>query len=179
MQAVDIFQAEDRSIIIDVGVSNVERFLEKMKIEKAFDDFDYFLVPVMPDIKSMKNTITLIEDLTNTHKVSPNKILVLFNKASHVNSIEETFSPIFNYHADMKKFTLRTSAVVHESEVFDMIGAGSLIDVSNDETNFKEKMRSATTTDEKIAISNARALHKMSVDAVQELDIVFKSLFVK
>lgn len=179
MQAVDICQAEDRSIIIDVGVSNVERFLVKMKIEKAFDDFDYFLVPVTPDKKTMTNSIALIEDLADQYQVPAKKILVLFNKADYENPVEKAFAPIFNYHSDFKKFTLRQDAVVHESEVFDMIGVGSLIDSSRDETDFKAVMREAATTEEKIAISNARALRKMSVDAVQELDAVFKTLFQK
>lgn len=177
MQAVDMCQAEEKSIIIDVGVSNVERFLMKMKIEKAFDDFDYFIVPVTPDKKTMTNTITLIEDLTAQYKVPAKKILVVFNKASHENSVQHDFAPIFDYHGDMKKFVLRQDAVVHESEVFDMIGGGSLIEASKDETDLMAAMRAATTTEEKINISNARALRKMSVDAVDELDVVFKTLF--
>lgn len=177
MQVVDICQSEDKSIIIDVGVSNVELFLGKMKQEKAFDDFDYFIVPVTPDKKTMTNTIMLIEDLSNEYKVPAKKIRVLFNKAAPGTSAEESFKPIFNYHADMKKFTLLPDAVVHDSEVFDLVGVGSLISVSKDTTDLKAAMREAKTTDDKIAISNARALRKMSVDAVEELDSVFKSLF--
>lgn len=179
MQLVDIYQAEDKSCIVDVGVSNAELFLGKMKEEKAFDDFDYFLVPVTPDKKTMTNTIMLIEDLANTHKVPAKKIIVLFNKAPVGVSPEEAFKPIFNYHADMKKFTLKPDAVVHASEVFDMIGHGSLLAVSQDETDLKAAMRAAATIEEKISISNARALRKMSVDAVDELEAVFKTLFGK
>ena len=58
-----------------------------------------------------------------------------------------------------------------------MIGNNSLIDASKDETDFIAAMRAATTIEEKIKISNARALCKMSVDAVEELDMVFKTLF--
>ena len=177
MQVVDICQAEDKSIIIDVGVSNVEKFLAKMKMEKAFDDFDCFVVPVMPDDRIMKNTITLIDILADEHKVPAKKIWVLFNKADPAKSVQDQFSPIFNYHADEKKFTLRVDAVVHESEVFKNNGAMNLIDASKDETDLKAAMRAATTTEEKIEISNMRALRKMSVDAVAELDVVFKTLF--
>lgn len=179
MQAVDIMQAEDRSIIIDVGVSNVELFLAKMKTEKAFGDFDYFIVPVNPDKKTMTNSIMLIEDLSNLHKVPASKILVVFNKTEENKSLDEQFGPIINYHSSMKKFTLIRKAVVHASDVFDLIGVGSLIDAANDKTDYRAAMRAATTIEEKEAVSNNRALHKMAGDAVLELDGVFDALFVK
>lgn len=177
MQAVDMCQAEDKSIIIDVGVSNVERFLAKMKVEKAFDDFDCFIVPVMPERRSLTDTITLIETLADEHKVPAKKIWVLFNKADPGRAVEDQYAPIFAYHANEKKFTLRRDAVVHESEAIEKIGVGSLIELSKGETDFKAAMRAAATTDEKMKVSDMRALHKMAVDAVEELDAVFKTLF--
>lgn len=177
MQAVDICQSEERSIIIDVGVSNVERFLTRMRIEMAFDDFDYFLVPVTPDKKTMNNTIALVNDLAQEYKVPAKKILVIFNKLPEDGSTTEEFAPIFKYHEDMKTFTLRPEAVIHASDAFDMVGTGSLIEVSRDGSDLRAAMRDANTDAEKIKISNYRALRKMSIKAVAELNAVFKALF--
>lgn len=56
-QLVEEIVFEDNAIV-DIGASNVERFLSTMtKYEGAIDEFDKYLIPVTPDDKAWQESI--------------------------------------------------------------------------------------------------------------------------
>lgn len=167
---------EEKSVVVDVGVSNVEMFLKKLEAEKAFGDFDFFFVPVTPDHRGLKDSIQCIEELTDIYGVSPDKIRVIFNKMPPRENVESIFSPIFKYHKEKQKFTLLPEAVVYASDAFPMIGMGELRKAATSTTDLRAAMREAKTKEEIEAISAARAVKRMAPDLVAELDKVAKIL---
>lgn len=165
--------------VIDVGASNVEDFLAKMlEYKGSHDDFDYFVVPVVPDQKQIKDTIATINALATEIKIPAKKIRVVFNRLDHGDPAEEKFSAIFRYHAAEKKFTLRARAVVHESDIFEKIGVADMrgaAAVCVDE--LKNMLRATQDQDEKIKIARQIALKRLADGALDELDAVFAELF--
>lgn len=178
MVTVDNLIANDKNVIVDIGASNVEACLTKMKQERAFADFDFFVLPCTPDKRTIANTVSAIHDLVTKFGVDAAKIRVVFNRVPMDSTIpvREMFAPIFNIGKD-KNIPLSEIAVIHDSEVFDMIGLGSLSEVANSNYDYRALQRQATTDAQRIAVSTKRVLFKMSGDTLFELDGVFDSLF--
>ncbi|WP_426166313.1 hypothetical protein [Polaromonas sp. DSP2-3-2b2] len=178
MQKVEFHRdVEDKSVIVDVGVSNVELFLSKMKAEYAFDDFDLFFVPITPDDKVISNSIAFLNDLSALYKIPANKIRVIFNKMPVDEDVRKIYAPIFKYHENEgQKFTILSGAVVHESASFPMIGLEDLRKAAESTTDLRAAMKAAKSPDELAAISNARAVRRMAPFVVAELNSVAKIL---
>jgi hypothetical protein len=178
MVTVDNLIANDKNVIVDIGASNVEICLSKMKQEKAFSDFDFFVLPATPDKRTIANTVSAIHDLVTKFGVDASKIRVVFNRVPMDSAIpiKDMFAPIYNICAD-KKIMLSDIAVIHDSEVFDMIGLGSLAEVAASNYDYRALQRQATTDAQRIAVSTKRVLFKMSGDTLFELDGVFDALF--
>lgn len=178
MQKIEYHRdVEEKNVVVDVGVSNIELFLSKMKAENAFGDFDFFFVPITPDARGLRDSIAFINDLSVTYKIPANKIRVVFNKMPVDEDVEEIFSPIYKYHKNEgQKFTILPGAVVHSSESFPMIGLGALKQAAESTTDLKLAMKAAKTETELVAISNARAVRRMAPGVVEELGKVAKLL---
>lgn len=178
MVIVDNLIANDKNVIVDIGVSNVEMCLTKMKQEKAFSDFDYFVFPATPDKRTIANTVSAINDLVVKFGVPASKIRVVFNRVPMDSSvgIKDMYAPIFSICAE-HKIPLSPLAVIYESEVFDMLGHGSLIEVAESNHDYRALQRQAKNDAERIAVATKRVLFKMSGDAVLELDSAFGALF--
>ena len=171
---------EDKSVIVDVGVSNVEMFLKKLQNEKAFGDFDFFFVPITPDARGLRDSISFIGDLSALYGVPPEKIRAVFNKMPPREEVTEIYAPIFKYHQNGgKKFTLLPNAVVYACDAFPMIGLGELKKAAESTTDLRAAMRAAKNPEEIKAISDARAVRRMAPDLVAELEKVAKILLAK
>jgi hypothetical protein len=83
----DLFRDEDA--ILDIGGSkNFSDFYEKMiDAGTSHDEFDYFLVPVTPNEKAEKETLTTIMELRDAG-VPDEKIRVVYNCVSRLKSFE-------------------------------------------------------------------------------------------
>lgn len=82
-------------IIVDVGSSNIEAFMYKMEHDFAgtCDYFDYFIIPVTPDLKQQNDTISIINALVEMG-VDEEKIKIIFNKINTKLPIHEQFTTI-------------------------------------------------------------------------------------
>lgn len=179
MVIVDNLIANNKSVIVDIGASNVEACLTKMKKEKAFEDFDYFVLPCTPDKRTITNTSSAIVDLISKFNVDASKIKVIFNRvpADSQIPIEVMFAPIFKIGV-ANNIEISSFAVVHDTEVFDLAGTRKLKTVSESKVDYRDLQRKATTQEQRAAISTERVLFKMSGDMVDEMDSVFDVLFV-
>jgi hypothetical protein len=168
---------EDKNVVVDVGVSNIELFLSKMKAENAFGDFDLFFVPITPDVRGLRDSIAFINDLSTNFKVAADKIRVIFNKMPVDEEVTEIFAPIFKYHKNEgQKFTILSGAVVHASESFPMIGLETLKQAAESTSDLRSAMKAAKSENELVAISNARAVRRMAPGVVAELEKVAEIL---
>jgi len=165
--------------IIDVGSSNVEEFMNRMRQYRgSHEDFDYYLVPAVSQAKQLKDTIATIEALAE-NGVQAKKIRVVFNYVKHDETLERGFDGLLRYHAAEKKFTLVPGAVIHENDIYDKIKSSpqGIVEILSDATDLKEMLKAAKSTEEKLAISHRISLKRLAAGVKEELDATFKVLF--
>ena len=128
-------------LIVDVGASNIEDFLEGMsRLDDSHVEFDFFIVPVTNGTKEQRETISMISTLA-TLGVPPEKILLLFNRVD--SSVEEEFHILLNYVGKNNNATVNTQAAIYENELFDLLAIKKLsIDkLLNDPKDYKSLLR--------------------------------------
>lgn len=164
--------------VVDVGASNVEDFVNLMKQYKgSHEDFDYFVIPTVPKNKQMRDTISTIDALADIG-VPAKKIRLVFNMVEIDDVPERVFAGLFEYHASSKSFTLRPEAVIHVNDIYGKIkGAEQGIkDILNDPTDYKEKIKTAKDSDEKLHFAQMVGIKRLAAGVTEELDAVFKTL---
>lgn len=167
-------------LVVDVGSSNVEVFQRLMNQYKGSHNiWDYFVVPVVPSDKQIKDTIATIEALSSGG-IPAKKIRLLFNKVESEDvDLEKAFAPIFNYYNAENKFTLNTSAVVYEHEFFSRAReqGKTIQDILDDKTDYNALIKSSETPEDKLMYSRKRALIWLASELNEKLDKAFKALF--
>ncbi|UTH34334.1 StbB family protein [Ectopseudomonas hydrolytica] len=166
--------------IVDVGSSNVQDIMNLMaQYAGSWEVFDYFVIPTVAKPKQIRDTISTIEALANIG-VPADKIRVVFNMIEDEDvNIEKEFAPLFAYHANEGKFTMNSGAVVYLNDFYSRVtGLGLTAEkILADETDYNQLLKDATTPDEKIAISQKRALKFLATGLKAKLDDAFKALF--
>jgi hypothetical protein len=164
--------------VVDVGASNVEDFITLMaKYRGSHEDFDCYVVPTVVKPKQQTDTLSTIKALSEMG-VPAKKIRLVFNMVED-EPVGRQFSGLFSYHADKGNFVLDPDAVIHMNELYGSLnGSGQTIaDILNDPEDYKEKLKKATTTDEKVALARKIAARRLATGVTEELDAVFKALF--
>ncbi|APQ06933.1 StbB family protein [Pseudomonas syringae] len=167
--------------IVDVGASNVEVFMKHMsQFAGSHEDFDYFLVPTVSEKKQQTDTINTIKTLSALG-VPAKRILVVFNKVEpdDVDDLEETFSPIFGFHALEKKFTLKPGAVIFKNEVFERLRVmkKNIAEVMIDDTDYRQIMRDGVSDEDKARAVQMVSIKRLALSAWANLDEVYRVLF--
>lgn len=165
--------------VVDVGASNVEAFLASMsQYRNAQEDFDFFVVPTVPKAKQMRDTISTIEALSE-QGVPAKKIRVVFNQVEADEIVERLFAPLMEYATERKNFTLRPDAVMHVNDIYARLNHGTegIREVLNDPTDYKEKIRTADNTGEKLHFAHMLSVKRLAAGVDEELNAVFKTLF--
>ena len=177
-QLQEYLQEVDEAIV-DVGASNVDDFVKLMKqYHGSHEDFDYFVIPVVKEEKQQKDTVATIEALSSLG-VPAKKMRVVFNKIDTDDSVEDSFPAILNYVLSEKKCVARPECAIVSSEVFEKLKPlGKTIgEVLEDDTDYRAKMRSAQSDDEKAQCRAMISAQRLAFSANQNLDSVFKFLF--
>jgi len=94
---------------------------------------------------------------------------------------ERVFSGLFEYHASSKSFTLCPSAVIHINDIYGKLKGAeqSINDILNDPTDYKEKIKTAQNSDEKLQFAQMVGIKRLAAGVTEELDSVFKTLLGK
>ena len=167
------------SAIIDVGASNVEDFL-KMMIQYAgsHEDIDKFIVPTVKEKKVQADTVNTIRALQKIG-VKKSRIHVVFNKVDVDNNIENDFAALFGLAASEKSFTLNERAAIYTNEIYERMKTiqTSLGQVNSDETDYRAKLRQATTDDEKEQCIAMIAMKRLAVSANENMNSVYETIF--
>jgi hypothetical protein len=164
--------------VVDIGASNVEDFVGLMKQYKgSHEDFDYFVVPTVPKNKQQRDTISTIDALAEIG-VPAKKIRLVFNMVELDEHPERVFTGLIEYHAAAKTFTLRRDAVIHTNDIYAKIkhAEQGIMDILNDPTDYKEKIKTATDPAEKLHYAQRVGIKRLAAGVVEELDAVFKTL---
>jgi hypothetical protein len=166
-------------LIVDVGASNIEDFLEGMsRLDDSHVEFDFFIVPVTNGTKEQRETISMISTLA-TLGVPPEKILLLFNRVD--SSVEEEFHILLNYVGKNNNATVNTQAAIYENELFDLLAIKKLsIDkLLNDPKDYKSLLREKKDAEPKQRAFWAEmfGLKLLAKGVNKNLDSVYAALF--
>ena len=166
----------EHALIVDVGASSVEDWLERMAASRgSHDDIDLWLVPVVRARKQQTDTISTLKAL-KAMGVSPSRVRVVFNALDHHETVEEEFGAICALAGDY--FDLRTDAVLMYNEVYDSIkGSGrSLAEVARDDTDYKALIASAASPGERHEAATRLAIRRLALGAQENLDRVYAAV---
>lgn len=164
--------------VIDIGASNVEDFIKLMQQYRgSHEDFDLFVVPVVKEGKQIRDTIATIQALRKMG-VPAKKIRVVFNKLESDDTVEEAFYPMIAFNEEEKAFTLKPQAAIQFSELYQRLRAlgVTIAELLADQTDWKAKLRSAATPDEKQQAASMISMRRLASSAQENLDTVFSAV---
>ncbi|MET3124744.1 hypothetical protein AAKU67_004361 [Oxalobacteraceae bacterium GrIS 2.11] len=164
--------------IVDIGSSNVEDVMAVWNQNPGMhDDFDYFIVPVVPAMKQQRDTIATVETLSQLG-IEANKIRVVFNQVDMTDNPETVFSGIWQYQRLEKKFTLFPSAVIHANPLYTRLAGSSMSikQILSDTTDYKSLIQKTDIKEEKLRLLQLVALQRAAAGVTKELDAVFNCL---
>lgn len=165
--------------VVDVGSSNVEVFVQLMKqYRDSHEEFDYFVVPTTSPDKQQRDTISTIDALAGIG-VPASRICLVFNMVEFDETPQRTFAGLFKFHEVAKNFTLHPNAVIHVNDIYGKLKNAnrSVLDILNDSTDFKEKIKSSKDSEEKVQLAQMLGIKRLAAGVSEELDAVFKTLF--
>lgn len=166
--------------IVDVGSSNVQDLMVLLKqYAGSHELFDYFVVPVVPHPKQIRDTISTIEALADIG-VEPSKIRLVFNMVEDEDvNLQKEFAPLYDYYNKEHKFTLNPRAVVYRNDFYSRIaGKGVTIEaILADKTDYAAALKAAQSPEEKIEIAQKRSLKFLANGLKVKLDDTFAATF--
>jgi MinD-like ATPase involved in chromosome partitioning or flagellar assembly len=169
---------EHDAVVVDVGASNAEMFLEMMgEYDESHRDYDYFVVPTVKDRKQTADTLNTIRALRQLG-VEPQRIRVLFNKVGLHDVVAEEFEQIHGLAVD-GDFILNEDAKLIDNEVFELIKDSdmTLAEVIADPTDHREALRRETTPEGKSARIDRLAIKRLATSCARNMDTAYAALF--
>ncbi|UJF17235.1 transcriptional regulator [Vibrio sp. SS-MA-C1-2] len=163
--------------IIDVGASNIEDFMIKMKEFKgSHEDIDYFIVPVTPTEKQQIDSVSTIEML-QIIGVDAERIKFIFNRANKKIRIEKQYSTFLNKVSQTEISTNRISTI-YETNAFSMLSKldTTFKTVLHDDRDFRCLLREAKSKEERMSLSEERSVKRLIEGINQEFDLAFQAL---
>lgn len=165
--------------VVDVGASNVEDFIKVLtEYHGSHEDFDYFVVPVTPDVKQQQDTIGTLDAL-RALGVPGKKVRLVFNMLSVDDNAEKIFPGLFRYAEETKNAVAKPEATMLKLDVYQkMKGVDkSLAEIAGDKTDYRAMISQAKDDEEKQRYTRMVLLQRGAVTANNNLDAVFKVLF--
>ena len=169
------------SAIVDIGVSNIADALNGLaSMRGAHREFDYFIIPVTPELKQQNDTRNTLATLAS-HGIEPDRIRVIFNKVES-GDVEREFSRVLEYLRTNPVAKFSTGCAIAKTELFDSL-AGLKVGIpellATDEKVYRDARKAAAETGDEKARKRANALliAKMQAEVVNEnFDDVFGEL---
>lgn len=160
-------------VIVDVGASNVEQFINGMKLfAGSIEDFDLFLVPVTPEKKQQIDTVTTVDTLLDMG-VSADKIKIIFNKVQADMSIQDEFYALIQYLTTIN-VSVSTDGFIPESTFFESANeSGDTVEsILADDTDYRALIRATDSKAEKLSYAAKVMMPRMAVGIKASLDSV-------
>ncbi|REC93318.1 StbB family protein [Kushneria indalinina] len=165
------------SCVVDVGSSNIEAFLTRMRsFKNSHEEIDYFVIPVTPSSKEMRDSEALIDYILEMG-IPKNKIKVVFNK------VERDFSNPASELAFFKNSIAEEIAgnnppVVYLSDYYPMLRDSEKThsEVISDTRDFNALKKSAETKDARFQIVLEKKLQQAGLSAEEDLASAFTAL---
>ena len=167
-------------IVVDVGASNVEDFIDSIKqFQGGIDEFDAFVVPTVPVKKQQQDTIGTIEQL-NDLRVAKNKIKVVLNQFdAKSGSLESQYSSIYSVHSKLDNFELSSDSYLPKHMFFEAFqrDGRSFDEVMEDDNDYRQMIADTDDRNQKVIYARKIGLKKLAMGINKDLDRVFSVLF--
>ena len=160
--------------IIDVGSSNIENFILKMKEYKdSHEDIDYFIIPIIPKNKQQVDSVATAGMLIDMG-IEPERIRFIFNQADRKLPIDRQYKEFLS-GIEMFDIKVENYSVIYETTVFHMLDK-TFTEVVNDKRNFRKLLRAEKSRAKKEEISEMKSVKRLVSGVNDDLDIAFKML---
>jgi hypothetical protein len=168
-------------LIVDIGASNVEDLLALMrKFKGSHDDFDYFVVPAVPDVKQQKDTANTANQLVKMG-VPASRIKILLNRVEDGETPHKQFTALLGFLADNQVATINLAAHLTDNEIYQRVkhDGRSISDLAADKTDYKALIAKAKDQAEKVELADKLAVKRLADGVLPELDACFAALGIK
>tara|TARA_R110000765_G_scaffold404269_1_gene500470 strand:- start:214 stop:912 length:699 start_codon:yes stop_codon:yes gene_type:complete len=160
-------------LIVDIGASNIEETMRLMKQYKgSHEDFDYFLIPTVPDGKQQVDTASTIKALKKMG-VPSEKIKIVFNKVDE--DIEKEFDVIIEI-AKAAKLSIPTVGIEYSAVYQELRDSGKTMAELLAMTDLRKQIKATKDPAERISLAALIGTQRLADSAQENLDAVFKDL---
>lgn len=169
------------SVIVDVGSSNVEQFIEQLnKFDGIHEEFDFFVIPTVPANKQITDTKNTVKFLSSIG-IEKERIKVVLNKVDDIDSIKYDFKELIDYHQKTNGFCLNLNAVIGTNEFYQLNSKSgkTIAEILSDDRDLRRLIKeSEPHSEERLALGNTLAIKRLASGVEKQLDSVFHALFL-
>ena len=169
------------NLIVDIGASNVEDLLKLMgKFKGSHEDFDYFVVPCVPDLKQQKDTANTVAQLVQMG-VSPGKIRIVLNRVEDADNPIKQFTSLVGFLTAHGGAKVEPKAYLSDNEIYQRLkqDGRSITELSADTTDYKKLIAAEPDHAKKIVLADKLAVKRLADGVLPELDACYAALNLK
>lgn len=165
-------------LIVDIGASNIEDMLSGMqKYQGSHEDFDFFVVPTVSDVKQQRDTANTIEKLAAIGVDAPRMRIVL-NRVDDSMPIEQQFGMLQKFLDATAVCAFNPACALSENEIYQRVkhDSRSINDLAADTTDFKSLIAKANSTADKIKLADGLAIKRLAAGVLPQLNQCYTAL---
>ena len=168
------------SAVVDIGSSNVDDFLRLMaKSQGSHEDFDYFVIPTMKEIKKQVDSVATMKSL-RALGVETERIRIVFNavEPADLDVLDEVFPHVFEA-SENRHCVFNYPCAVYQNEVFERLKSDgrTVSEVVADTTDYRAILRKTTDRAEREGLVDRIVTQRLARSAHENLNAVFAALF--
>lgn len=179
------------SVVLDIGSSNIEQTMQLMRqFEGSYADIDYFVVPVVNDVKQRRDSSRTVHELLKLG-VDADKIKVVFNRVGVTEDVIDAFDDMI-YALENLGVDYDLDAVIRESQFFPYFERTNMsldefkkevmavpLEENKKRQNELRRKKDRTKAEEQEfkELMKTISTQHLAISATRNLDEVFRTLF--
>lgn len=165
-------------LVLDLGASQIEKFFaEFQQNDSILEEIDFIIVPVIPNIKEIEDTLVLLEILKNANLGI--RIEIILNRCQDINKykffIDEAKERGFNIDTNLQLQDYKAIAELEENKYL----TNEILGSEKDFKALAKESYKANNIEEADMYSDMYLLQKQSVTIRKDLDQIYALLIAK